>query len=301
VPNSPAIPESLRQLMAELGPKWGTDVPGHVKRMVQAFSEVLAQAPADGVQVTRDLPYGTHVRHVLDVYQPGGVSGAPVVMFVHGGAFVDGEKDRSEQVYSNILRYFARNGLCGINLEFRNAPETKYPGGTEDVASALAWARENVSRYGGDPKRVFLMGHSAGGTHAGNYAYNRRFWPAGGHGLSGLIIVSGRMRIDNLPENPNARKVEAYFGTDQAVMEEGSPVNHVDAQSVPTFVAIAEYENPLLDVYCAELVAKLAAAKRRAPPHMWLRGHNHTSIIAHLNTAEDDLGRALLAFIRSPH
>jgi acetyl esterase len=301
MPNAPAIPESLRRLMAEIGPKWRTDVPGHVKRMAQEFSVVLAQAPREGVQVTKNLPYGTHARHVLDVYQPAGAAGTPIVVFVHGGAFVDGEKDRTDQVYGNILVYFARHGVLGVNIEFRNAPESKYPGGTQDVASALAWVRENAARYGGDPKNIFLMGHSAGGTHAGNYAYNRKFWPAEGHGLAGLIIVSGRMRIDNLPENPNARKVEAYFGTDQAVMEEGSPVSHVDAQSVPTFVAMAEYENPLLDVYCAELIARLAAAKRRAPPSMWLRGHNHTSIIAHLNTAEDDLGRALLAFIRSPH
>jgi hypothetical protein len=62
----------------------------------------------------------------------------------------------------------------------------------------------------------------------------------------------------------------------------------------------AEYENPLIDIYCFycfDLAYRLAAAKRRAPPFMWMKGHNHTSTIAHINTAEDNLGRAMLAFM----
>jgi acetyl esterase len=74
-------------------------------------------------------------------------------------------------------------------------------------------------------------------------------------------------------------------------------VTHVDATSVPTFIATAEFENPLIDVYCLELAYRLAAAKKMAPPFYWLKGHNHTSTIAHFNTAEDALGRACLAFM----
>jgi acetyl esterase len=79
-----------------------------------------------------------------------------------------------------------------------------------------------------------------------------------------------------------------------------SPVAQVDASSVPTFIAWAEFENPLIDMHCAELAFRLAQAKRRSPPLMWLRGHNHTSTIAHINTAEDLLGRAMLDFIADP-
>jgi hypothetical protein len=80
-------------------------------------------------------------------------------------------------------------------------------------------------------------------------------------------------------------------------MEDGSGVNHVGPDSVPTLIAVAEYENPLLDVHCAELYARLSAAKKRSPAFVWLRGHNHASIVAHINTAEDRLGREILAFI----
>lgn len=290
---APVIPDSVRALMAEVGPKWGGNPAGNVKRMIEAFTPILKDAPKQGVNVTRNLAYGSHAKQILDVFTQPSFHNAPVVIFVHGGAFVDGEKDRTDEIYSNVLYYFARNGIVGINTEFRLAPETKYPGGAQDVGQAVAWACENVAKYGGDPRNIFVMGHSAGAAHAGLYVYDKRLWPVGGAGLAGLIVVSGRVRADNLSENPNAKKVEAYFGTDTQLMEDGSPVNHVSAASLPTFVAMAEFENPLLDMYCLELIYKLAQAKRRAPPFMWLAGHNHTSIIAHFNTAEDALGALL--------
>jgi acetyl esterase len=295
---APAIPESVRALMAEVGPKWAGNTAGNVKMMIDAFTPILKNAPKDGLKVTRNLAYGTHARQVLDVFTGASLRNAPTIIFVHGGAFVDGEKDRTDEIYSNVLYYFARQGFVGINMEFRLAPEAKYPGGAQDVGLAVAWARENVAKYGGDPQKIFVMGHSAGAAHAGLYAYDKRLWPASGAGVAGLIVVSGRVRADNLSENPNAKKVEAYFGTDTKLMEDGSPVNHVSAASVPTFVAMAEFENPLLDMYCLELIYKIAQAKRRAPPFMWLRGHNHTSIIAHFNTAEDALGRGIVEFVR---
>ncbi len=82
-----AIPDELRRLMAEVGPNWATNVLGHVKLMVEAFSVVLARCPKDGVSVRRNLAYGTHARQVLDVYSPANPQGSPVVVFAHGGSF----------------------------------------------------------------------------------------------------------------------------------------------------------------------------------------------------------------------
>ncbi len=119
-------------------------------------------------------------------------------------------------------------------------------------------------------------------------------------GIAGLIVVSGRVRADNLAENPNANRVEAYYGGDSSVYEACSPVSHVDRDSVPTLVAWSEFENPLLDVYCAELVSRLGVAKRRTPPVVWLKGHNHTSVVAHIGLDEDILGAALRGFVAGP-
>lgn len=284
--------------MAELGRKWGQDIPGHVRAMMEAFSALLADAPRDGVEVLPDLAYGEHPRQRLDVFRAGARGALPVVVFVHGGAFVDGHRNRTPEVYSNVLYYFARHGVVGVNMEYRLAPEHRYPSGSQDVALAVQWVRQNIERHGGDPGRIFLIGHSAGAAHAGSYAYDRRLQPASGPGIAGLVVLSGRVRAEMRPENPNARKVEAYYGPDPAVHADCSAVSHVSADSVPTMIGIGEYENPLLDVHCAELYARLAAAKGRAPRLVWLAGHNHSSVIAHFNTAEDRLGREILEFIQ---
>ncbi len=299
-PRLPEIPDELRALMAEIGPRWSPSA--HVKLMVDRFTDLHRTGPKDGVVVNRDLAYGRHPRQALDVYRPerGGTARA-AVLFVHGGAFLDGDRNRTEEIYANVPRYLARHGIVGINVGYRLAGDARYPGATEDLAAAVAWAHAHADEIGVDRSRIILMGHSAGAAHAGSYAYDKRRHPAAGPGLAGLIVVSGRVRADTRPENPNAQKVVAYYGTDDpAVLDDVSPVTHVDPDSVATFVAWGEFENPLLDRHCAELVFRLAEAKRRAPPMMWLRGHNHTSTIAHINTAEDELGQAILDFIANP-
>jgi acetyl esterase/lipase len=297
----PDIPAELRRLMAEVGPRWRDSVAKNVDLMIQQFSEVLKQSPRDGVTVRRDIGYGNHERHAFDVFLPETMpTPPPVVLFVHGGAFVSGHRNRSEQIYSNVLYYLARHGIAGINIGYRLANHATFPAATEDISTVVAWARAHAGEFGWDPSRIFLMGHSAGAAHAGSYAYDPRFRPEGGTGLAGMIVISGRVRIDNLPENPNAGKVEVYYGPDALQFDDYSPVAHIDANSIPTFVAWAEFENPLIDVYCAELVYRLAHAKRKAPPSMWLSGHNHTSSIGQIGTSDDALGQAIVDFVRNP-
>jgi len=297
--DAPPIPVSLHALMASIGPRWREDIQGNVRQMIDAFSVVLAAAPGHGVAVERNLPYGAHQKQRIDVYRPDGANAAPVVLFVHGGAFVEGDRNRSPQIYANVLRYFVRHGLLGLNMGYRLAPEFSYPSGSEDVAAAVAWARTHARKYGGYPDAIVIIAHSAGAAHAGCYAYDRRFHPPDGPGIRALVVLSGRVRADLRPDNPNASRVRAYYGDDPTVLEQGSAVNHVGPNCVPTMVAFGEYENPLIDVYCTELVHRLALARGVAPPVMRLDGHNHTSVIAHFNTADDALGRMILRFVQS--
>jgi acetyl esterase/lipase len=298
----PEIPDALRALMAELGPHWGTNPAAHVKLMVDQFSQILKQAPKEGVSVRRGILYGSHSRQMFDLFTPDDrETTRAALIFVLGGAFLDGHPNRTDEIYSNVLHYFARNGIVGVNTGYRLAGDAIYPAATDDIASVTKWVREHADEIGVDASRIFLMGHSAGAAHAGSYAYDKRLQPADGPGLAGFIVVSGRVRAETLPENPNAHKVATYYGiTEAAKLDDISPVSHVGADSVPTFVAWGEFENPLIDLHCSELVYRLAVAKRRSPPMLWLRGHNHTSTIGHINTAEDDLGRALLDFIENP-
>ena len=208
----PEIPAELRALMAEIGPQWSPRL--HVKLMVERFSEVLKASPKDGMTVRRDIAYGDHPRQMIDVYLPAdGKTSRPAVLFVHGGAFLDGHRNRSGQIYSNVTTYFARHGVVGINIGYRLADDTGYPGATQDIARVVEWTHAHAAEIGVDPSRIFLMGHSAGAAHAGSYAYDKRLQPAGGPAIAGFLAISGRVRAENLPENPNGHKVVTYYGT----------------------------------------------------------------------------------------
>jgi len=282
-------------LLARIGPIWHSDIRSHSQAVKDAYAPLLAAAPKDGIDVARDLAYGPDPRHRLDLFRPQGARAAPVVVFVHGGAFVRGDKRTTEQLYDNVMYWFARQGCIGVNVEYRLAPDATYPAGAHDVGRALAWLQQHAAGHGGDPARVLLVGHSAGGTHAAGWVFD----PAVARGpvdAQALVLVSARLRADRLAENPNADGVLAYFGSDASLDELRSPVAHAARSQLPVFVVVAEFENPLLDVYGLEFAHRLAVARRRAPRFLQMRGHNHMSIVAHFDSGEDALGREILDF-----
>jgi acetyl esterase/lipase len=290
--------EEVQRKMAEIGPLWRSDIRGHHRIVVEAYTPLVAAAPKTGIEVVRNLAYGAHPREKLDVFRgERGGAAAPVLLFVHGGAFVRGEKSLNGEIYDNVLYYFARHGLVGINVEFRLAPESPFPGGARDVGLAVDWVRTHVSSYGGDPGRLFLMGHSAGGSHVATYAFDPNVGASPGPEVAGLLFISGRVRADAHPDNPNADAVKAYFGDDPSLYEMRSPIHYAGRSRIPALVAIAEYENPYLDVYGAELFYRLSSAGGRSPRFIQVKGHNHTSIVAHLNTRDERFGLELLDFI----
>ena len=289
---------AARRLMAEIGPIWGSNIQKHRGHVVETYTPLHQAVSKAGIEVSHDLAYGPHERQKLDVFKPTQAKGAPVVVFVHGGAFVRGNKSDNGEIYDNVLYYFARKGCVGVNVEYRLAPESQYPGAAEDVRDSLAWIRANIAQYGGDPQRIFLIGHSAGGTHVATYVFDPVMARKDDDGLAGLVLISARLRADALPANPNAQAVRAYFGADESLYPARSPVTHAANSKLPVLIAIAEFENPLLDAYGAEMYQALRLSRERTPRLIQLMAHNHTSITAHMNTEEDILGEEILAFMR---
>ncbi|RZL92080.1 MAG: alpha/beta hydrolase, partial [Variovorax sp.] len=239
--------------------------------------------------------------HRLDVFTPSGAVSGDVLVFVHGGAFVRGDKTVREALYDNVCRWFARQGVIAVNVEYRLAGDAPFPGGSDDVGAAVHWLAQHVGTLGGDASRIFLMGHSAGGTHVASYCCEPLLADAFAQGpVAGAVLVSARLRADVLPDNPNAFAVRAYYGDDAQAHEAHSPVTHARAFRVPALVAIAQYENPHLDVYGAEMMAGLLGGPlRHAHRFVQLMRHNHLSIVAHFDTGEERLGREVLDFMAS--
>ena len=293
------IPLPMQQLMARIGPVWGKDIRGHSQMVNDAYAPLLAAANNDGISVVRDVPYGPHARQVLDIFQPAAgalpAQNAGVVVFMHGGAFVRGDKQASPEIYDNLLYWFAKQGYVGVNIEYRLAPESSYPGGADDVALAMAWLHVNAAAHGGNPARLFLIGHSAGGTHVASYVFDPALAYFGKYAAC-AVLISARLRADVLPENPNAEGVRAYFGNDATLYDQRSPVSHAACSKLPVFIVTAEFENPLLDVYGLEMAYRLSLARRQAPRYRQMREHNHMSMVAHFNGGEDALGREIIDF-----
>jgi triacylglycerol lipase len=110
-----------------------------------------------------------------------------VLIFVHGGAYIAGNKRTgASPFYDNILLAAVQNGFVGVNMTYRLAPAHPYPAATEDVAKAVQWVLANIAANGGDPARVYIVAHSAGATHAANYIAHAK-----GTGLKGAILISG--------------------------------------------------------------------------------------------------------------
>ena len=291
------LPSYLQEALAQLGPQYAKDATTAIPATVEAFQSVLKAAPKDGVIITKDLAYGADPRQVLDVYRPTACSGVPVVIFVHGGAYTSSDKDIGEP-YGNVATWFARAGMLGINANYRLAPAAKWPAGAEDVRGMVAWAKANAAHYGGDPNRIFLVGHSAGATHVSAYIFDKALQPPEGPGVAGAVLISGRYRLVYNPADPYGRNMQTYFGTDPAQYQNRSTINHIrDGARVPVFVVISEYEQPGLDVVGGALLSALCERDGACPRFVRLMGHNHMSEVLAFNTQDEYLGHEILDFM----
>jgi acetyl esterase/lipase len=154
-------------LRAELGHDYRDQIPPTRRALLreavplgELFSPFALRGP--GVEWIRNLPYGDgHERHVLDVYRPaGGCTNAPVLLQIHGGGWMLGNKH--EQALP-LIYHLAQCGWVVVTPNYRLSPRARFPDHLVDCKRALAWVRRNVTAYGGDPGFVAVTGGSAGG------------------------------------------------------------------------------------------------------------------------------------------
>ena len=254
--------------------------------------------------VERDLAYGADPRHRLDVFSPAApvAGGTPVVVFLHGGGFIRGDKAHRAEVG----HYFARNGVLAILPNYRLGPAHGWPAGAQDVGAVFEWARANAARFGGDPRRIVLGGESAGAAHVAAAVLIRRFHPEGGLAASGAMLVSGvynaelelKARRQLGIATPDPRN-EAYFGIGFDQYRCMSTVDLVDAAPVPMLISYAELDPIQMQVQAGELFARLVTRHGFEPDIQVVRGHNHLTQVYSINTDDDGLAASLLAFIRT--
>jgi acetyl esterase/lipase len=250
-------------------------------------------------KIDRDLAYGDHERHRLDVHtgdtEPGGEeAGAPVLVFVHGGGFTGGDKHvPGAPMYDHVGAWAVRNGWVGVTITYRLAPGHTWPSGAQDVAAAAAWVRGNIASYGGDPSRIVVAGHSAGCVHVASYLAGQ----AGGggtlDGVRGGALLSGFYQI---PDGDERGEPElSYFG-DRPSAEVSTLPGLLDSE-VPLIFAIAERDPRFSQSQIAGLTAAWFARKGTVPHVIWSEGHNHISQIGSVGVDDLALGAQLARFV----
>lgn len=269
---------------------------------MEIYAAHLASQPREGVKQTRDASYGPDVRHRLDIYAPdSGAEARPVALIFHGGGFIRGDKSERE----NAGLYFARAGFVTLVPNYRLAPLGQWPSGAEDVIAALGWARAHAADLGGDPAQIWLIGESAGAAHVATASLLRRFHPAGGLKVQGLVLISGvyNVELERLARaqfgvpSPDPRN-EPYFGSDSARYPSMSTVELIDAPPLPMLITYAELDLLQMQVQAGELFARLVTRHGYAPQLAVIPGHNHLTQIISVNTGDESLTGPVLAFLR---
>lgn len=246
-----------------------------------------------------DVAYADGARGRLDVYvprEPACGTRAPVVVFFYGGTWNSGERADYAFVAANL----ARHGILTVIPDYRLYPEVTYPDFLVDNARAVAWTLQNIARFHGDPDKVFVMGHSAGGYNAAMLALDARWLQDAGtapSALRGWIGLAGP--YDFLPiVNPEAKPV--FHHPDYPAGSQ--PIDHASRASPPVFLGVDTGDklvNPQRN--SAQMARKLEAAG--VPVTYREYGHlSHTLLIGvfaaplrWLSPVSDDVAAFVLA------
>ncbi|KQW45688.1 MULTISPECIES: alpha/beta hydrolase [unclassified Roseateles] len=196
-----------------------------------------ALAPGSTHTRTAGVAYGPGARQQLDVYKPASAApagGWPVVVFFYGGSWNNGERAD----FAFVGEALASRGVLALVADYRLYPAVRYPDFLRDSAAALAWGLTRAEGLGGNPRRVFVMGHSAGAYNAAMLALDPRWLAATGHApreLAGFVGLAGP--YDFLPiENPDAKPV--FFHPDYPPGTQ--PLEHASAGAPRSFLAAAK-------------------------------------------------------------
>jgi arylformamidase len=259
---------------------------------------------AEGERVEKDIAYseagGDRTR--LDVYAPGEGTGHPVVVWIHGGAWQIGDKANVQ----TKPKAFNGQGYVLVSINYRFHPAVTYKEQAGDIAGAVRWVREHAGDHGGDPNRIFLMGHSAGAHLAALVGTDDRYLEKAGlklGDLSGVVLLDGagydiprQIRQALLPRMKTM--YTTVFTEDEARQRDASPITHVAKDKhIPPFLILHVASRRDSKAQSEALAANLreVGVEAKVVP---AEGKTHATINRELGQPDDAPTRAVFEFLR---
>ncbi len=275
------------------------------------FTLLLFVSLAQAQSLKSNIPYADPAldRQVLDIYAPDNAANLPVVFWIHGGGWQAGDKTEVQIK----PRVFSEHGFVFVSTSYRLLPNVEMGLLIWDVAKSLGWVHKNIARYGGDPKRIFVMGHSAGAQLAALLCTDERYLKAEGVSfdvLKGCVPVDGdtydipaiimtaetRQMAHGLPMPEFGHRVK--FGNDPKKHLDFSAVTHVaKGKGIPPFLILHVAGHPDVTAQALRLGSALKAAG--VPVTVFGAGETtHSKLNADLGLPNDPATKELLKFLR---
>lgn len=285
------ISKSVREEIRSLGK---TINPQVVADCMAIYARSLPNAADSVRRIERDIAYGPHERHRLDIFTDTDDGNRPVLVYVHGGGFIGGDKRHANTpFYDNVGAWAVRQGFVGVTMTYRLAPEHPWPAGAQDVAMAVAWLRRHIAAYGGSPRRIFLFGQSAGATHVASYVAMNELHDAAPP-LAGALMFSGLYDVVSLQKGPLELH---YYGSDAALAQQQSSLPGLIGSDVPMLFTVAEHDPLTFQTQATLLLNRWFAAKQVLPRMLYLTDANHMSGALSIGIDGEPLATEIAAFI----
>ena len=228
----------------------------------------------------------------LDVYAPEDASQAPVLVWFHGGGLTGGSKDGKATVA--IARSLTNEGLVVVVPNYRLSPKVEYPAYLEDAAAAVGWAYAHIAEYGGNPNRLFIGGHSAGGYLTFVVGMDPHYLADVGvptTAIAGLIPVSGQTMTHFTV------RAERGLTRYQVTADDAAPVRWVRADLPPMLVLYADHDMVARAAENEFLVAILKGAGHQDVTGILNQDRDHGSVANKIAEDGDPARSALLSFV----
>ena len=280
---------------------------GRLGKLLAILGAVSISGPARGdeakpfaVQTVKDVVYyegpDQHkVKHKLDLYLPKGTSDFPVLFFVHGGAWVHGDKDFLGGVYGVFANSYAKKGIGVVVTNYRLSPAVKHPEHVKDVARAFAWCHKNISKHGGRADALFACGHSAGAHLVSLMAGDETYLKEQGltaKAIRGVVPISGPfiLRDGFLPK---------VFGDQPGNGKKISPISNVRKGMPPFLILYADKDMPGCDKLPNEAFCKALKKHDNQAELVEIKDSDHLRIIAAAGNVKEKAHDAIAGFIRA--